>query len=279
MKLCDKEYILSVIATPIGNLEEVSERVIKCLNEVYVILCEDTRVTAKLLHLLNIYDYKKLISYHNFNEIQKLNEAINYIKKYPTALVSDAGYPTISDPGYKLINECHQQNIGIQVINGPSSLMHALVASGMCSQDFMFLGFLGKTQKQRVEKLKLYKNLQTTFVIYEAVHRIEKTLMDIYEIWGDILIFIGRELTKKNESHYYGYLSQLPPITEKGEFVIVIDNKINQDVIKNNNINECLIKIRDLMKQNFKLKDACKEVSKSSNFDSKELYKLIINQK
>ena len=82
MKLCDKEYILSVIATPIGNLEEVSERVIKCLNEAYIILCEDTRVTAKLLHLLNIYDYKKLISYHNFNEIKKLNEAINYIKKY-----------------------------------------------------------------------------------------------------------------------------------------------------------------------------------------------------
>ncbi|KEZ23276.1 16S rRNA (cytidine(1402)-2'-O)-methyltransferase [Ureaplasma diversum] len=281
MKLNEKEHILSVVATPIGNINEASARVINTLNEAYVILCEDTRVTAKLLHLLNIFDYKKLISFHNFNEESKINEALKWITSHKTVLVSDAGYPTISDPGYGLIQACHENNIGIEVINGPSSVMHALVASGFCSTSFMFLGFLGKTSNQRKTRLNEIKNVNTTFVVFEAVHRIQKTLADILEVLGDVVVFIGRELTKKNETHYIGRISSIPEIFEKGEFVIVIDYNNPVSVEQEELINEqnLIEQIQIYMHTHqVKLKQACKEVAKIINGSASELYYLMVKK-
>lgn len=278
MKLNNFKKKLTVIATPIGNIDEVSPRVVNALNEAYVILCEDTRMTEKLLHLLQIYDYKKLISYHNFNEANKLEEALKWINNHPTALVSDAGYPTISDPGYVLINECHRQNIGVEVINGPSSVMHAVVASGLCSTGFMFVGFLGKTKSQRVSRLNEIKETKTTFVVYEAVHRIKKTLEDIKEILGDVYVFIARELSKKNEEYYFGKISNIQDITEKGEFVIVIDNNKEKTMDANEaQLDKAMILIDELVKKGFRLKDACKLVAEDMNLSSKDLYKIKVD--
>lgn len=282
MKINEAQHKLLVIATPIGNLQEVSKRTIDALNSVNVILCEDTRMTAKLLHLLGIYDHKKLVSYHNFNESQKLDEAFKWILSTPTAIVSDAGYPTINDPGYNLIAECHKRDIAIEVINGPSSVIHSIVASGMCSNGFMFLGFLGKTKKQRVDKLKQFTSIRTSFVIFEAPHRIKKTLEDIFEVFGDVYIFIGRELTKKNESHYYGRISKLEPITEMGEFCIVVDrNQLEDEIIEEDElIYQKALKIVDgLILNGIRMKDAVKLTANDLKIDQKELYKLKVNDK
>ncbi|MCV3743414.1 16S rRNA (cytidine(1402)-2'-O)-methyltransferase [Ureaplasma sp. ES3154-GEN] len=280
MKLKDSVHKLTVIATPIGNLQEFNQRAIDALDKAYVILCEDTRITKKLLHAFNLIDYKKLIRFDNFKEQAKINEALDYIKSYPTVLVSDAGYPTVSDPGFNLIRACHEQNVGVEVINGPSACMHALVASGLLSSTFMFLGFLGKTQKQRLEVLEKYKNVQTTFVVYEAVHRIKKTLDDIQSVLGDVHVFIGRELTKLNESFYFGKISQMHEhITELGEFVIVIDH--NQLVVKNEEVDQSIEniinQIQNLVNNGMRLKDACKQVGQQYNLNASELYKIMLN--
>ncbi|MCV3734340.1 16S rRNA (cytidine(1402)-2'-O)-methyltransferase [Ureaplasma miroungigenitalium] len=279
MFLKDFKCQLSVIATPIGNLKEMNQRAINALNEAYVILCEDTRITKKLLHTFNIIDYKKLIRFDNFKEQVKIDEALEYIKNYKTVLVSDAGYPTVADPGYNLINACHANNIGVEVINGPSACMHALVASGLLSSTFMFLGFLGKTQKQRLDVLKKYANVQTTFVVYEAVHRIKKTLADLHTVFGDVNVFIGRELTKLNESFYFGKISTIADqITELGEFVIVIDNNEQQTQLKQEEDSEIIVKnILDLTRDGMRLKDACKQVAKAYELNASELYKIMLN--
>ncbi|MCV3728649.1 16S rRNA (cytidine(1402)-2'-O)-methyltransferase [Ureaplasma miroungigenitalium] len=279
MFLKDFKCQLSVIATPIGNLKEMNQRAINALNEAYVILCEDTRITKKLLHAFNIIDYKKLIRFDNFKEQVKIDEALEYIKNYKTVLVSDAGYPTVADPGYNLINACHANNIGVEVINGPSACMHALVASGLLSSTFMFLGFLGKTQKQRLDVLKKYANVQTTFVVYEAVHRIKKTLADLHTVFGDVNVFIGRELTKLNESFYFGKISTIADqITELGEFVIVIDNNEQQTQLKQEEDSEIIVKnILDLTRDGMRLKDACKQVAKAYELNASELYKIMLN--
>ncbi|MCV3754280.1 16S rRNA (cytidine(1402)-2'-O)-methyltransferase [Ureaplasma zalophigenitalium] len=279
MLLKDIQCQLSVIATPIGNLNEMSPRAIQALDEAYVILCEDTRITKKLLHAFNIIDYKKIIRFDNFKEQVKIDEALGYIKNYKTVLVSDAGYPTVADPGYNLINACHANNIGVQVINGPSACMHALVASGLLSSTFMFLGFLGKTQKQRLQVLNKYANVQTTFVIYEAVHRIKKTLADLQSVFGDVHVFVGRELTKLNESFYYGKISTIAEqITELGEFVIVVDNNEQQAQHEQETNSEIIVKsILDLTRTGMRLKDACKQVAKTYELNASELYKIMLN--
>ncbi|WP_031489093.1 16S rRNA (cytidine(1402)-2'-O)-methyltransferase [Ureaplasma canigenitalium] len=279
MNINKTDFNLKVIATPIGNLNEVSPRVKEALNDAYVILCEDTRNTKKLLNLLGIIDYKKLISFHDFNENEKINQALEYIKKYNTVLVSDAGYPTISDPGYQLIKECHRQAVGVTVINGPCAAIHGLVASGFCSTSFMFLGFLGKTQKQRLNRLNEFKDIKTTFIIYEAVHRIKKTLDDIMSVFGDVFVFVGRELTKLNESHYLGRISDIPVMTELGEFVIVVDhNQIFQNDEDDDAGLQVLSELEEQKKQGIKLKEACKIVGEKYNIKANELYKLMLEK-
>lgn len=180
-----------------------------------------------------------------------------------------------------MIQACHKNNIGIEVINGPSAVMHALVASGFCSTSFMFLGFLGKTSNQRKARLNEIKNINTTFVIFEAVHRIQKTLADIAEVLGDVVVFIGRELTKKNETHYIGRISSIPEIFEKGEFAIVIDYNNPISVNEEELLNEQ--SLRDQIEvymhtHHVKLKQACKEIAKIINAPASELYNLMVKK-
>ena len=228
MKTFNSKYKINILATPIGNISEVSTRFINDINECDVILCEDTRVTKKLLTLLGIEKQFKLIKFESHNENNIIGDVIEMIFDGKNiGLVSDAGYPTISDPGYKLINECIKNEIAINVINGPSSVLHALVGSGLISQDFIFLGFIGKTRNERKKRIIKYSNIETTFVIFESPHRLKECLLDLQEILNPrSKICIARELTKIHEEFIYSTLEKInqEEIEPKGEYVIVIKN-------------------------------------------------------
>ncbi len=273
MKLYEHQIILQVVATPIGNLQEINQRAKDALIQAEVILCEDTRTTGKLLKLLEIKYQAKLVSYHKFNETKKLDTIIDLIKHNKTVLVSDAGYPTISDPGYLLIKACYEDDIGVEVINGPSAMMHAIVASGIEMKAFMFVGFLDHLKTKRIKELKKYQNITMPLVLYEAVHRINDTLNDIKATYGNRFVVVARELTKQNETIYRGYLDNYEEITTKGEFVVIIAPQIKAPV--NLKIQAALDEVTTLMGYNMRCKDACKYVGHRFSYDPKLLYEVI----
>jgi 16S rRNA (cytidine1402-2'-O)-methyltransferase len=217
------------IATPIGNLEDITKRAIRILGEVDVIISEDTRHTGLLLFKLNIQN-KKLIPLYDEIEEQQIPQIIDLLTNGTNcAMVSDAGTPLIADPGYKLVNECIKRNIPVSPIPGPSSITAALSASGLPTNSFIFLGFLpkkiGKQQKIFTEIFQLKKSeLVKTIVFFESPYRVKKSLELAKSIMGDITIVIARELTKIHEEFFHGTISQA--ITHfqnpKGEFVILL---------------------------------------------------------
>lgn len=275
MKTFNSKYKINILATPIGNISEVSTRFINDINECDVILCEDTRVTKKLLTLLGIEKQFKLIKFELHNENNIIGDVIEMIFDGKNiGLVSDAGYPTISDPGYKLINECIKNEIAINVINGPSSVLHALVGSGLISQDFIFLGFIGKTRNERKKRIIKYSNIETTFVIFESPHRLKECLLDLQEILNPrSKICIARELTKIHEEFIYSTLEKInqEEIEPKGEYVIVIKNMLNEN--NNLNIEKEIIKLKKL---NYKTKDISRIISQEFNIDQHEVYNHVI---
>ena len=195
MKTLAKLY---VCPTPIGNLEDITLRTIRTLEEVDYIAAEDTRHTIKLLNHLNIK--KPLISLHEHNEAFKSKELIELITSgHDVALVSDAGMPGISDPGEKLIKQCIESEVEVVTLPGPSAFITALVNSGLDTSRFTFIGFLDRNNKTRKETIEALKARQETLIFYEAPHRIEKTISELFEILGDRKIVIARELTKKYE--------------------------------------------------------------------------------
>jgi 16S rRNA (cytidine1402-2'-O)-methyltransferase len=219
--------VLYVIATPIGNLEDVTLRALNNLKEVDLIVCEDTRHTLKLLNHFGIK--KPLISCHQHSKIQKIEQIINTIKKgKKVALVSNAGTPGISDPGQILIKKAYEAKIKVIPIPGTSALTTALSVSGFPADEFVFYGFLPH-KKGRQTKLKELKDEGKTTVIYESPYRIKKLLKELLEMGVNKEIMIGRELTKKFEEIYKGKISEiLPTIKEKGEFVVVLEGKRNE---------------------------------------------------
>lgn len=279
IKLENSKYLLSVIATPIGNLSEFNDRAKKTIAESNIIFCEDTRVTKKLLSLLSIkFIDKKFVSYHKYNEFEKLNSAIELIKQNRCILVSDAGYPCLSDPGLFLIKSCYENNIGVEVINGSSSLMHAIAVSGIDLSNFLFIGFLNRNKNQRIEKLKELKNINFPIIIFESVHRIKETLKNIKDIFGDREICVCRELTKKNETIYRGLISNvIDEIEEKGEFVLVIDKQHKDN--KEKTIDDCLLIAKKLIDAGMKQKEACKKSCINTNYKSSDIYKRIMMER
>jgi len=213
---------LFVVASPIGNLSDISNRALETLREVDFIACEDTRQTIKLLNHFGIQ--KPLTSYHEFNEEQKAEEfAIKLSGNTNVALVSDAGTPAISDPGFRLVRLCRQRGIPVVPIPGPSAAIAALSASGLPSDEFLFLGFLPSKQGSRREKLIAVANATSTLVFYEAPHRIEATLEDMQEILGDREVCVARELTKIHEEFLWGKVSAVKGrVKAIGEFVILV---------------------------------------------------------
>ena len=213
---------LFIVATPIGNLNDLSNRALDTLRRVDLIACEDTRQTIKLLNHFGIQ--KPLTSYHEFNEEKKAEELAEKLSGTTNvALVSDAGTPAIADPGYRLIRLCRQRGIPVVTIPGPSALCAALSASGLPSDEFMFLGFLPSKKNARQEKLASVANVTCTLVFYEAPHRIEASLENIEAVLGDREICVAREMTKIHEEFLYGRISEVRPrIKPLGEFVIVV---------------------------------------------------------
>jgi len=213
---------LFIVATPIGNLADISERALETLRGVERIACEDTRHTLKLLTHFGIS--KPLTSYHDFNEEKKAVELVDALEAGANiALVSDAGTPAISDPGYRIVRLCRERGIPVISIPGASAAITALAASGLPSDEFLFAGFLPSKSGPRREKLQSLRNVTSTLIFYEAPHRAAAALKDIEDILGDREVCIGRELTKVHEEYLFGKLSEVRPrIKEMGEFVIVL---------------------------------------------------------
>ncbi|HKR61568.1 MAG TPA: 16S rRNA (cytidine(1402)-2'-O)-methyltransferase [Pyrinomonadaceae bacterium] len=219
---------LYVVATPIGNLEDITHRAIRILNEVNLIACEDTRHTRKLL---NHYGIKtKTVSYHEHNEREQAAKLIELIKSgTDVAVVSDAGTPGISDPGFRIVRLALEQDIQVVPLPGPSALIPALVASGLPSDEFFFGGFLPSRATARRKRLEELSSVPATLVFYEAPHRIIETLRDAREILGEREAIVARELTKLHEEIRRGKLSDLSnQFSEsqhepRGEMVLVID--------------------------------------------------------
>ena len=217
--------ILYVIATPIGNLEDISLRALRLLREVKLIAAEDTRKTR---HLLNAYNIKTpLTSYHEYSKRAKLDYLLDYLEKEDLALVSEAGMPGLSDPGYELIVAAIGRGISVVPIPGASVVVTALVVSGLPTDQFIYVGFLPRRKGQRQHLLGSLVDEPRTIVAFETPHRLRETLNDIEEILGDRRLSICRELTKVHEEIFRGRVSQAREhfVEPRGEFSLVIEGK------------------------------------------------------
>ncbi len=220
--------MLSIIATPIGNLGDITLRAIETFKKVSAIVCEDTRVTGSLLHQLEL-PKKELISLHGYTDPHKLDSVIaRLLQGEHIALTSDAGTPGISDPGYQLVSRCREESIPMEVIPGASAFLAALSASGLPINHFLYLGFL-PLKKGRKRLIATFAETEHTIVFYESVHRIEKTLDELADALSaqpGRAIVIARELTKLHETIAQGTVATLKEmaktITKKGEFVVVV---------------------------------------------------------
>ena len=271
---------LYLVATPIGNLEDITFRAIRILKEVDLIAAEDTRQTLKLLNYYKIN--KPLISYHRHNEevkqevlIQKLKEGQNI------ALVSDAGTPVISDPGEVIVKEALKENIKVIPIPGACALINALIASGLDTKEFSFYGFLSLNKKLRKEKLQEIRKENKTIILYEAPHKLTSTLKDLSEILEDRKIVVARELTKIHEEFLRGTASEiLENYPEpKGEHIILIEgNKIKEETEEQKNIKEMTIEehYKYYEKQGFTKNEIIKMIAKDKGVSKNEIYQLFI---
>ena len=217
---------LYVVATPIGNLADITQRAIKILKDVELIACEDTRHTRKLLQHFGINT--QTTSYHEHNENQRGDELLNLLKQgSDIAVVSDAGTPAISDPGFRLVRSAIENEITVVPVPGPSALITALVAAGLPTDEFFFAGFLPARASARQTRLRELASVPGTLIFYEAPHRLAATLKDAYETLGEREAVVARELTKLHEEVRRGRLSDLvehySQVEPRGEIVLLID--------------------------------------------------------
>lgn len=267
--------LLYLVATPIGNIQEVSPRTLEVLSSVDLIACEDTRVTGKLLSLLGLR--KELISLREHNEVSESQLVVKKILEgKKVAYMSDAGYPCISDPGTKLVGICLENDINIAPISGPNAALNALVASGLCEDHFYFHGFLNAKESIREEELRELAQKKEPIIFYEAPHRIQKTLESMFAILGDRKACIARELTKKHEEFIRGglkHLSELDPETLKGEMVIVVEGnkQVESTSIDNNDL---ITMVKTMVQSGMSTKDAIKKVADLTKVNKNVIYKL-----
>lgn len=267
-KSFDGSAILYLVATPIGNLDDMTYRAIHILNNVDKIYAEDTRNSFVLLSHYNIKT--KVESYHEFNQNIKTKDIIRELKQGKNiAIITDAGLPVISDPGYKIVKEAIKEKIAVSTIPGASAGISALVASGLPPKPYTFIGFLDVKSSVRKAELKEYKYLKSTLIFYEAPHRITETLKDILEVLGDREVCIGRELTKKFEEYIHGTVKELLEIENlKGEMVVLVEG-YKDVLVKDVDYNQ---QIDELISLGHKPNEAIKEVAKMHNQNRQELY-------
>lgn len=278
--------ILYICGTPIGNLQDITIRVLNILKEVKLIAAEDTRHTKKLL--IHYQINTKVTSYHEYNKFKKAPYLVEILKNgQDIALVSDAGMPGISDPGYVLINLALNNNIKIIPIPGVSALITALVVSGLPTDKFVFEGFLPRKIKERKRYFKSIKNEERTIIFYETPHRLKRALKDMLEILGDRKIVIARELTKKYEEIIRGklnlVLSEMNTKEIKGEITLVVQGGIKEkgndtiDFLKD----ECIMEkyLKKLKNQGYSNKDIIKITQEKLNIPKNLIYKKLLEIK
>ena len=268
--------MLYLVATPIGNLSDFSFRAIEVLKSVDKIYAEDTRNSITLLRHYNINT--RLESYHEFNQDVKTDSIVEEIKNGATiAIISDAGLPVISDPGYKIVQEAARLNLPISTIPGASAGISALIASGLAPMPFTFYGFLDSKKTKRLKELNELKYINHTIIFYEAPHRIFECLEDMLTVFGDRRVCLARELTKTFEEYIRGSISDILKLDSiKGEIVLIVDGYKEDSSEDNANPFE---KIDELINLGYKPNEAIKEVAKLLNLDRKELYKDYIDYK
>ena len=276
-----KEPVLYVVATPIGNLEDITLRALRVLKEVDFILCEDKRITSRLL---NKYKIKStLIKYHKFNERQELSNILSLLKNGKSiALVSDAGTPLVSDPGSSLIQEALKNKITVSSIPGPSSLTSALSLCPFYTDEFLFLGFLPDEKSKRKKIIASLKDKTSFAVLFIAPHDVKRYSNEIYEVYPDIDVYYARELTKVYEESWTGKIKTLLEDLEKkklkGEIVLGLyfdsnNNGTNGVTLSNT---EIINKMKAYIENGHSLKETSKIFSKELNLSSKCLYDLYI---
>lgn len=278
--------ILYICGTPIGNLEDITLRSLKILKEVNLIAAEDTRHTLKLLNHYQINT--KVTSYYEYNKFKKAPYLVEILKNgQDIALVSDAGMPGISDPGYVLIDLALKNNIKIIPVPGVSALITALVVSGLPTDKFVFEGFLPRKIKERKRYFKSIENEERTIIFYEAPHRLKKALKDMLEILGDRKVVIARELTKLYEEIIRGKLSQV--LTEistkevKGEITLIVQGGIKKKENSSTDflIKECIIEeyLKKLKNQGYSNKEIIKITQEKLNIPKNLIYKKLLEMK
>ncbi len=270
-KILSMKSGLYVVATPIGNLMDISFNAIEILKKSDIILCEDTRVSKKLLNRYNI-KYKKLVANHKFNENKNLKEIITYLENNKIiSIISDAGTPCISDPGKILINECVKKNINIFSIPGPSSVVSAISISGF-SDKFIFYGFFPEKEKDMKNDFEALSKLNFTIVIFISAKKFKKKSHNLKKYFPDRKLLICKELTKMYEQHFRMNVSEISNFNNelKGEITLVISQKIkseSEDYLSNMEKK----KIRKLIK-NLSIKDIVSEIKKNKDISRKEIY-------
>lgn len=273
---CKTQPGLYLVATPIGHLSDISLRALAILSQADLIACEDTRVTSKLLGLYGIK--KPLMTYHDHNAQMASKKIIEHIQSgQVVALVSDAGTPLISDPGFNLVNDCIQQDLYMTSIPGPSAAITALTLSGLPTDRFLFIGFLPPKSMARKKELAQLASYPLTLILYEAPHRVMSLLEDIFSELEDRNIVVGRELTKKFEEIRRGTVSNvlaaMASKEPKGEFVVLIEGAKAKELtdISDDEILSTLTRMSS--------KDAAEHLAREYGVSKKELYTRIIELK
>ena len=270
-KSYDNRPTLYLIATPIGNMEDITYRAINVLKSVSVIFSEDTRVTNQLLSYYNIKN--KLISSHQYNEKDNIDKLLKYLNDgQDVGLVTDRGTPIISDPGYYLAKAAINNNYNVVSIPGATAFVSALITSNIDAQPFTFFGFLNSKSSKRRKELEDLKNHKYTLIFYESPHRLFDTLNDMLKILGNRNIAISREITKKFEEIYRGTISDVINELEvvKGEFVIVLEG--NKDVNDFSNLS-ILEHVNLYIENGLDSKEAIKKVAHERKLNKNEVYR------
>jgi 16S rRNA (cytidine1402-2'-O)-methyltransferase len=270
---------LYVVGTPIGNLEDISLRALRILKEVVLIAAEDTRQTRKLLARYEITT--PLTSYYEHNELAKLDYILTTLEEKDVALVSDAGMPGISDPGYELIKAAIARGITMVPVPGPSALVTALAISGLPTDAFVYLGFLPRRQGERRRFLGSLVGEKRTLVAFEAPHRLRKSLADLADVLGDRQIAVARELTKIHEEVWRGSLSQAlehfeqnPP---RGEFTLAIAGARDEAPAAWDE-KQVRSALAELLSEGLVKKEAVKRVAKAAHWPRRRVYKVAVDE-
>lgn len=267
---------LLLLPTPIGNLSEMSDRVRQAIEQADVIACEDTRSTGKLLSLCGFK--KPLLAHHEHNQSQSIPKIMELLTQGKTVgVMSDAGYPLVSDPGQALVKAAIARSVPVIPFSGPNAALDALVASGLDTSHYLFYGFLDARSSRRKRQLETLKELPFTLVFYEAPHRIEETLADVQEMLGNRQACLARELTKRFEEFLRGSLEEIREAASglKGEMVLVVEGAPQPQADEE----AALQQVLDLIRTGMKPKEAARQVAAATGVRANQLYRQVLAAK